>query len=265
MKSCSVDGCEQNHKAKGYCATHYTRLARRGDPHNARPWKRSETGLCTIEGCGRRHDSRGLCSTHAWRVKHHNDPHYVRPRPVLVCQVEGCDREKDAKGYCTRHYKQHAKGGIIADFRTCKRCGSPYERPRNGPNQYCGSACRLKEKLEVRQKNPERVREREKKWRAENPERVKHQNAKRRAALWSRDSRTVTVSDIRNLIARHDGMCAYCQDSSYDHIDHVVPLSRGGRHAIGNLMPACAFCNLSKNASTLSEWRYGRGAERVAI
>lgn len=38
-------------------------------------------------------------------------------------------------------------------------------------------------------------------------------------------------------------------------MDHVVPLSRGGRHSIGNILPACESCNLSKHASYLVEWR----------
>jgi 5-methylcytosine-specific restriction endonuclease McrA len=41
--------------------------------------------------------------------------------------------------------------------------------------------------------------------------------------------------------------CVYCGGPA-EHIDHVVPLARGGAHAIGNLLPACAECNKSKGA-----------------
>ena len=37
-------------------------------------------------------------------------------------------------------------------------------------------------------------------------------------------------------------------------IDHVVPLSRGGKHEIENLLPACRSCNSSKGAKLLEEW-----------
>lgn len=37
--------------------------------------------------------------------------------------------------------------------------------------------------------------------------------------------------------------------------DHVVPIRRGGRHSIGNLLPSCNRCNLSKAAKLLVEWR----------
>lgn len=33
------------------------------------------------------------------------------------------------------------------------------------------------------------------------------------------------------------------------HVDHMTPRSRGGRDVIGNLVTACAECNLSKHAN----------------
>ena len=39
------------------------------------------------------------------------------------------------------------------------------------------------------------------------------------------------------------------------HIDHVVPIARGGAHTMDNLRPACSSCNLMKNRSTLDEYR----------
>lgn len=38
------------------------------------------------------------------------------------------------------------------------------------------------------------------------------------------------------------------------HIDHVVPLVRGGAHADGNTQLLCAGCNLSKNSKTMAEF-----------
>ncbi|MEU4427510.1 HNH endonuclease [Actinoplanes sp. NPDC024001] len=37
-------------------------------------------------------------------------------------------------------------------------------------------------------------------------------------------------------------------------MDHVIPVALGGRHAIGNLAPACRGCNNSKNDDLLIEW-----------
>ncbi len=45
------------------------------------------------------------------------------------------------------------------------------------------------------------------------------------------------------------GCCVYCLEKvSYDLItrDHVIPLSRGGSHAITNIVPCCFSCNQKK-------------------
>jgi 5-methylcytosine-specific restriction endonuclease McrA len=51
--------------------------------------------------------------------------------------------------------------------------------------------------------------------------------------------------------------CHYCgkQVSGSDcHIDHVIPLSRGGDHRVANMVFACPRCNESKGSKLLSEW-----------
>lgn len=54
---------------------------------------------------------------------------------------------------------------------------------------------------------------------------------------------------------RFQGRCAYCEKKSRKwHYDHIVPLSRGGSHALDNLALACPQCNLSKNDRTPDEW-----------
>lgn len=50
-----------------------------------------------------------------------------------------------------------------------------------------------------------------------------------------------------------EGVCVYCAAPA-THVDHVRPLSRGGWEHEDNLVPACAWCNLSKGALLLTEW-----------
>jgi len=60
----------------------------------------------------------------------------------------------------------------------------------------------------------------------------------------------------RAVFARDGGRCAYCRGPA-ETIDHVVPRSRGGRHAWENVVAACARCNHSKGDKTPAElgWR----------
>ena len=60
----------------------------------------------------------------------------------------------------------------------------------------------------------------------------------------------------RGVFARDGWRCAYCRGPA-ETIDHVVPRSRGGRHAWENVVAACARCNHTKGDRTLAElgWR----------
>jgi len=57
------------------------------------------------------------------------------------------------------------------------------------------------------------------------------------------------------VFKRDKGLCGLCslevQASDKWHIDHVVPLSKGGAHSYANVQLAHARCNLSKGASLL--------------
>lgn len=59
----------------------------------------------------------------------------------------------------------------------------------------------------------------------------------------------------QNLIQKT--ACYYCQKPLIrDQVtmDHVVPISRGGRSTAGNLVPACKDCNERKRSLTPIEW-----------
>jgi 5-methylcytosine-specific restriction endonuclease McrA len=64
-----------------------------------------------------------------------------------------------------------------------------------------------------------------------------------------------TEKDIRKLSR---ATCAYCGASGKMSIDHVMPVSKGGRNSIGNLLPACRTCNSEKHAKLLIVWRLQR-------
>jgi 5-methylcytosine-specific restriction protein A len=53
------------------------------------------------------------------------------------------------------------------------------------------------------------------------------------------------------------GICYYCNhEVGPDHLtmDHVVPLSRGGKSKKGNIVPACKECNNKKRYLLPVEW-----------
>lgn len=106
-----------------------------------------------------------------------------------------------------------------------------------------------------RERHPERARAATAKWESKHPESGRLKMHKRRARMANADRRIVLRRDVERLL-RSD--CAVCGSKNGIVIDHIIPISRGGRHAIGNLQPLCGFCNASKGAKTMVEWKFCR-------
>ena len=71
MRTCTFDGCEHIHYAKGYCKTHYARFWRYGLPD---PRCVPGGSSCTVNGCERVSLAKGYCEMHYMRVRKHGSP-----------------------------------------------------------------------------------------------------------------------------------------------------------------------------------------------
>lgn len=108
------------------------------------------------------------------------------------------------------------------------------------------------------QSNAQAAVRRSAQWRIDNPDRFRAQMAAHSAKRRSTDDtdiRIVSHYDWLRLCARYSNCCAYCCQPKPLTQDHIIPLTRGGRHSIGNLLPACRACNTSKKDQLLVEWR----------
>lgn len=89
----------------------------------------------------------------------------------------------------------------------------------------------------------------------ENPDRCREYRRRRKARLRGAEVFQFSDADWQRTLNRHRFRCAYCGESGPLTMDHVVPISRGGRHSIGNVVPACPPCNFGKHTSLAIEWR----------
>lgn len=65
MKTCKIENCEKEAKARGLCINHYRRWQRHGDPLGGLHFKT----VCGVKDCGRPHEAKGLCNMHYRRSK----------------------------------------------------------------------------------------------------------------------------------------------------------------------------------------------------
>jgi len=90
-------------------------------------------------------------------------------------------------------------------------------------------------------------------YRRDHPEASRAYKLKRRAAGVGRISGEV----IRRIVSESESICPYCGGhipEGKGHIDHMVPVSRGGTSDRSNLAYVCAGCNLRKGAKTVEEF-----------
>jgi 5-methylcytosine-specific restriction endonuclease McrA len=112
-------------------------------------------------------------------------------------------------------------------------------------------------------KYPEKVAARKADYRHRNRERIYGWINKRNTLIGSGAKSPEIITHIHHLKTSTGVKCAYCGVVIFGkavHIDHEIPLSRGGKHEISNLRPACKPCNSSKHNKMLHEWR---GVEAV--
>jgi 5-methylcytosine-specific restriction endonuclease McrA len=74
---------------------------------------------------------------------------------------------------------------------------------------------------------------------------------RRRLALADND---LTATQWATLVEAWGG-CAYCRAQT-DGLqrDCILPISRGGRYTLENVVPACASCNASKHNDEVTGW-----------
>jgi hypothetical protein len=120
MRSCSVEGCDRKHSAKGLCAHHYYRLRNNGTLEERTFTDPPARSYCSVEGCEKASAARGWCQMHYDRWRKYGDvgeaatrrPGKKRRLP-LVCIVEGCGRRMAKGGYCSMHWQRLKRDGEV--------------------------------------------------------------------------------------------------------------------------------------------------------
>lgn len=147
--------------------------------------------------------------------------------------------------------QRHAK---LAD-RRCPRCDAAIPVEARADSKHCSTEC---QQAQWYNENDVRLRAAASEWKASNRELAQEANHRRRARkLGARHERV----DMRLVWKRDGGICWICEtpvdpdagprDRMRRSIDHVIPLARGGWHAMDNVALAHLRCNISKRDKIL--------------
>jgi 5-methylcytosine-specific restriction endonuclease McrA len=101
-----------------------------------------------------------------------------------------------------------------------------------------------------RSKNIEKLKADKVRWREENREAHRAQRRNRKARK-RQNGGTHTAADILDILRMQKFTCAACPTSLKKnpyHVDHIIPLSKGGGNGRRNLQILCVECNLEKSA-----------------
>lgn len=200
---------------------------------------------CDVEGCESKHYGKGLCLSHYARMasRRRRDP-----EAFAVFQVELTAKR-------ARRAAQDA-----ATEKPCTKCGvvqpksefSPATRSSDGLHGWCKSCCRA---LRAAKYDPEA----DARWRAERKSRPGYKLTRRAGYGRRRANKQgahVTKTNYAAIITRDGMVCHICSgeiESLADlHMDHIVPLSKGGPHTAANISPSHAQCNMRKGARLIA-------------
>jgi 5-methylcytosine-specific restriction endonuclease McrA len=172
---------------------------------------------------------------HINKVKRKNRKKYRDKE--LAYNKEYYQKTKERRLEVAKKYRENNREKLLEDVRQYNKIHKKEnkERSRN-----------------YRKNNPEKIKQIKNSYRKNNPEAIQKHRMIRRARKAQNGIFKVSEKELAKLMA---SPCAVCGSNKQTTIDHIIPISRGGTHSIGNLQPLCKSCNSSKHQKVMTEWK----------
>lgn len=180
-----------------------------------------------------------------WRAEHREE-HRASVKAWRLANPDAA-REKDRRAAERRKAKKRAArearlAATVAERAVAKSASAERARVRKHSHYLANREHVLEQSRKWREANPGKSATLQRAWRGKNREKVRANKRSRKAA------KRITL--VRELTKLQRGRCAYCRTRLADefHVDHVMPLKRGGPDRRSNLQLTCVPCNLAKSA-----------------
>jgi len=166
-----------------------------------------------------------------------------------------CSKCKALKPTSEYHPRRRSKDGLQANCKACNRTVAAAwhkAHPEQREKWRAGNVVKERQACAAwRHANPRKVSQYLAKYSRANPDKIRQKCARRRAL-----KRNATVDSPRTIAAFYRMVreasrltCYWCGKpvkKKDRQVDHIVPLSRRGAHAVLNLCCSCASCNHRK-------------------
>lgn len=199
---------------------------------------------------GRQHWCR-VCSSAYGRATHAKNPRlYAETRRAW--QLANPDKMAQYVQRWRDADPERARQASKRSNRNLRETQPHYHRDWYRQNIEKGRAAARESMRAFRKANPNRDKEIRRRYRKNNAEAVARRERENTYARRARQPYSKELATfMADLVLQP---CAYCSATEDITIDHVVPLSRGGKHEASNLASCCRSCNSSKCDRLLSEW-----------
>lgn len=177
-------------------------------------------------------------------------PKIPYPGPCVTCGSFHSRTGAFVQKMCANCYRKYSYGRNHPEQKgQCIDCGKVLENggKKTVKRQRCGN-CYMKWKRTTDPAYAKRERERLKKY-ADTDKGKETQRAivRRRRAKQAQAEYPLTSKEWQIVLDKYGRKCVYCGSKKKIEMDHVVPLSKGGKHSMQNVLPACRSCNAEKN------------------
>lgn len=207
------------------------------------------------------------------KIRLRHSAYYLANKESLA--VKAASLHKAAK---ERNQSARAEFANIATHKTCKKCNesklvdefSLHTSKKDGLQIYCKaciSICYSKSDAtvsrvaEYRKENRTLLSNKQAAWRESNQDVIKVLRHTRRSREKSVGG-TLSMGVTKLLMSEQAGKCACCLVdllTTGHHLDHVVPISKGGPNVDSNIQLLCPTCNHEKSAKHPLAWMAAKG------